>query len=138
MTINTKNQAVRTAEADITFARGENYWGFGYRYEKVPSGMSNIITTEAMYKINNDWKARVYWRYNIMQEAFQEQEYTIYRDLHCWIFEFTYDIKTQPNDQTFWFIIRLKAFPNMPIGFRNTYSQARPGPSDGPRPDIRF
>jgi LPS-assembly protein len=138
MSINTKHQNVQTASVDLTAAKGENYLGFGYRYENLTSGSVNLITTEAMYKINNDWKARVYWRYNILQQAFQEQEYTVYRDLHCWILEFTYDIKAEPRDQTFYFIMRLKAFPNVPIGFRNTYSQARPGPADGPRPSQQY
>lgn len=62
----------------------------------------------------------------------EEHEYTVYRDLHCWILEFTYDIK--PFDanksivnQTFWVALRLKAFPNTPLGIRRTYSRTRAG-----------
>ena len=61
-----------------------------------------------------------------------EHQYTISRDLHCWILEFTYDLRPYLNDKTitdsiFWVTLRLKAFPDTPIGFSRSYSYTRAG-----------
>jgi hypothetical protein len=80
------------------------------------------------YKMTPKWKTRVYERFDLNKGSFQEQEYTIYRDLHCWLAEVTFYLKSYDvNDYGIWFALRLKAFPDMPIGFRRTYSRARPG-----------
>ena len=87
--------------------------------------------------INEFWKARIYWRTNLNKGYLDEQEYTIYRDLHCWILEFTYDLRPyQDNktitDQIFWFALRLKAFPDQPLGLRRSYSRTRAGEPGDP------
>ena len=72
---------------------------------------------------------RAYERFNIGKGSFEEQGYTIYRDLHCWLLEFTYAIKQTSDkaDNTFWVVLRLKAFPDTPIGLRRTYYRPQPG-----------
>jgi hypothetical protein len=127
MSVNTKTCTVETASVDVSATGGEKWlFGLGYRYEDVESGITNYATTEVMYKINEKWKVRVYEQYDIENGSFYEQEYTIFRDLHCWLVEFTYSIRAN-NDHTFWFALRLKAFPNIPIGMNRTYSRAQPG-----------
>ena len=126
--INTKNQSVETTSVDLTASHGEDWSiGFGHRYESVESGKSNLITYDASYRISPKWRARAYGRYDIFKKAFEEQEYTVYRDLHCWLAEVTYNIKAETGNRTIWMALRLKAFPDTPIGFRRTYSRAQPG-----------
>jgi lipopolysaccharide assembly outer membrane protein LptD (OstA) len=127
MTINTKKYMVEAASVDIVGSGGDQWsLGIGYRYENVETGSSNLTTIGAMYKINEKWKLRAYERFDLAKMGFEEQEYTIIRDLHCWIAEFTYDIKKM-EDQSIWFVMRLKAFPETPIGFRRTYYRPRFG-----------
>lgn len=61
-----------------------------------------------------------------------EHQYTIARDLHCWILEFTYDYRPYEDNstiatQTFWVALRLKAFPKFPLGVSRSYSRTRAG-----------
>jgi hypothetical protein len=132
--------------ASVDFVGGkteDRSLAFGYRYEKsfdpdIPADTDtngdivNYLTADLIYKINEFWKARIYWRANLNKGYLDEQEYTIYRDLHCWTLEFTYDIRPYENnetitDQIFWFALRLKAFPDQPLGIRRSYSRTRAG-----------
>jgi LPS-assembly protein len=127
MTVNTKKYMVDTASVDIV-GNGGDKWslGAGYKYENTTGTFVNLITSAIMYKFNDVWRARVYSQFNLDNMSFEEWETTIYRDLHCWMAEFTYGVRNN-NDQTLWFIMRLKAFPDYPIGLRRTYSRPRFG-----------
>lgn len=127
VTVDTKRQLVETASFDLVTTGGEK-WSVAssYRFEDAETGKSNLITLDAAYKINDKWRVRAYERFNLLKSSIEEQEYSIIRDLHCWVAEFIYDIKDF-KDQTFWFVLRLKAFPEYPIGVRRTYSRPRFG-----------
>jgi LPS-assembly protein len=127
MMVNTKTSSVETASLDLVGVGGER-WNFsaGYRWENVPTGLVNLFTMDGTYKINEKWKVRAYERFNIENGAFEEQEYTVSRDLHCWIAEFTYNYRNDGN-QSLWFVMKLKAFPNYPIGLKRTYTRPRFG-----------
>lgn len=127
MTVNTKKYMIDTASVDIV-GNGGDKWSFGggYRYENSTGTFSNLLTASIMYKINELWRTRLYAQYDIHKMYFEEWEATIYRDLHCWLAEFTYGVRNN-NDQTLWFVMRLKAFPDYPIGLRRTYSRPRFG-----------
>lgn len=132
MIVNTKKSIVQSASTDLVASKGEHWeLGAGYRYENVESGKSNLLTLDGTYKINEKWKVRAYERFEIDKKAFEEQEYTIYRDLHCWIAELTYNVKMDTKEQTFWFVLRLKAFPGTPIGLKRTYYRPRFGSIGG-------
>lgn len=144
MRINTNKELPESASIDFVGGKDiERSLAFGYRYANSFDAGSivdtdtnktvlNYLTTDAIYRINELWKVRAYWRFNMNRGYIDEQQYTIYRDLHCWEIEFTYDLRPyQDNgtisDQIFWFALRLKAFPNQPLGLRRTYSRTRAG-----------
>ncbi|MBI5144487.1 MAG: hypothetical protein HZA30_05415 [Candidatus Omnitrophica bacterium] len=128
MKVDTKRNSVQSLSIDLEARNGDDYsLGTGYRFEDVETGKTNIVTVDATYRINEKWKVRGYERYDINNLAFQEHEYTIYRDLHCWLLEVTYNKKTERNDYTLWFVLRLKAFPDVPLGFKRTYYPPRFG-----------
>ena len=130
MSVNTKNQAVRTLSLDLTGSQGDKWsLGGGYIYQKEETGMNNTATIDAVYKIDDKWSARCYERF-AARKSFQEQQYTIIRDLHCWTIEFTYDY-TKPDRHDFYFMVRLKAFPQYPIGLKRTYSRPEFGSQAG-------
>ncbi len=124
---NQYQRRIQTANIDL-YASREDKWslGLGKRYER---DVSEQLTTNIYYKINEKWQVRTYARYLSYTDSFQEQQYTIYRDLHCWQLETTFDIKLNDDgsvaDKTFWFIFHLKAFPNEPpirfnVGYETT------------------
>ncbi len=138
MGMDTKRALPQTASIDFVGGKEEDRsLAFGYRYENDRNPDSNTeklnyLTADAIYKINELWKIRGYWRMNMDKWSFDEHEYTIYRDLHCWTVEFTYDIRPSEDNgsivsQTFWIAFRLKAFPQTPLGLRRSYSRTRAG-----------
>jgi LPS-assembly protein len=118
---------IKTANADFYLDKREDLdLGLGYRYERGESHNTSQLTSQLTYRINKNWKFRIYERFDMRVEKFQQQEYTIYRDLHCWIGEVTCRIEEE-KDFTFWVIFRLKAFPDIPFLFRTTYHGPEPG-----------
>jgi LPS-assembly protein len=126
MTVSTKHSNVQTLNTDIVATGGENWsLAVGQRYENTPTGGANVFTMDGQYKINNKWRIRAYERLSIQKGYIEEQEYTLTRDLHCWVAELTYNLRD--SDQTLWFLIRVKAFPEYPIGLKRTYTRPRFG-----------
>ncbi|MCP4649356.1 MAG: LPS-assembly protein LptD [PVC group bacterium] len=118
----------QTANIDI-WAHGGKKWsvGLGKRYER---DVNEQMTSDIYYEINRLWQARVYGRYQSYIDRFQELQYTVYRDLHCWLLEMTYDMKLNEDgstrERTFWLIFRLKAFPDeTPIQLNVGYERAQ-------------
>ena len=118
-----------TVEADLSINKHPDlYFGLGWRYEK---HANTQLTSQFIYEVNReDWKRHwafnIYERYEIQEQKFQEQEYTITKDLHCWTGEMTCRVKNQ-QDYDFWVIFRLKAFPDLPFFFRTSYRGPDPG-----------
>ena len=86
-----------------------------------------------MHHINREnwrkhWAFEIYERFEFQEKRFQEQQYTLIKDLHCWTGEVTCRVKNE-KDFTFWVIFRLKAFPDLPFYFRTTYHGPDPGRS---------
>lgn len=118
-----------TFNADFYVSKDEDLtFGTGYRYEKHENSQ---LTGYMTYHLNKDdwkrhWGFSIYERYEVQEKRFQQQEYTIIKDLHCWLGEFTCRIEDE-KDFTFWLIFRLKAFPDIPFFFRTTYRGPEPG-----------
>lgn len=116
---------------DIGFnLAAERTISFGQRFNRKGS---NEFTSGAEWRLNPKWKFKVYERYQFYDSApyerkagLREQEYTISRDLHCWLFEFTYNVKVGVG-ATVWFVFRLKAFPEMGINFNQDYNKPKAG-----------
>lgn len=134
MRFDPKNCAIITGDVDFV-GTGNDKWllASGLRYQKTGGdtdgiGTSNQVTVDARYKLNNKWMVRAYERVNIApdKKKWYEQQYTITRDLHCWIAEFTVSFGDKRNTG-FWLVMKLKAFPDAAIGLKQTYSRPRFG-----------
>jgi len=121
-------------QCDLNFATTDVYvnftdkftLGIGQRYERIENETTNQFTGEMYYNINDDWKVKVYQRFDVITTKWLEQEYTLTKDLHCWLAELTFDIRNR--DYTAWLVFRLKAFPELPIGLlKTTYRRPSPG-----------
>jgi len=128
MTLDHKDLSVSIANIDVYVDMGEKFTlGVGHRYESTNDGNTSQLTTEIFYNINEEWKIKIYERFDFNNVKLEEQEYTIFKDLHSWLAEFSIDVR-DGTDYTAWLIFRLKAFPEIPIGmFRTTYQRPQPG-----------
>ncbi|MDD5236071.1 MAG: hypothetical protein PHU91_00140, partial [Candidatus Omnitrophica bacterium] len=99
-------------------------FGIGHRYER---NGGKAMTSQLIWRINPKWKFRIYERYqfaSVRERGFEEQEYSISRDLHCWELDLTYNI-SKDHGSTIWFIFRLKAFPEYGFDFNQSYNEPR-------------
>jgi len=118
---------------DLNFNFGEERkFTVGQRYQ-LKGG--NQITYDLDWRLNPKWKVSVYESFNRghdpnIMRGLREQEYTVSRDLHCWTWEISYNIKKSQGD-TIWFICRLKAFPELEFGFNKEYNAPKPGSQSG-------
>ncbi len=119
---NQYQRRVETANIDLWATGEKDKWslGLGKRYERDDSKQ---LTTDFYYEINRFWQIRAYTRYEGYTDYFEEQQYTIYRDLHCWLLEISYNLKLNQDrstrDMAFWLIFRLKAAPEeTPIRYK--------------------
>ena len=127
MSVDPKHYWVQNQSIDLV-ATGGDKWSLDIsnRYEHVVSNDSSLVSVDGSYRLTEKWKVRAYGRYSTLKGAFEEQEYTITRDLHCWIGELTFRFD-DTGSAGLWLIFKLKAFPQTPIGLRQTYSHPRFG-----------
>ncbi|MBL7158611.1 MAG: LPS-assembly protein LptD [Candidatus Omnitrophica bacterium] len=147
MEVDHKYWNVNTARNDLYIDFGEKFTlGIGHSYQSYRDDFqsdvtntsywvhSNSITGQVTYRLNEKWKFQIYQSYDLQDQRVREQQYTIYRDLHCWTAEASYDIRTQTVngiselDHIFWLTFTLKAFPDIPVElFKTTYRRSEPG-----------
>jgi len=109
---------INTANFDLLIEKKRWQLGLGQRYEQ---DTSSQLTTEFKYKINSKWSTRVYQRYDFQDMGPERQEFSIYRDLHCWLAEFTFVNNRLDGNKEFFIIFTLKAFPSYPFKFSQSY-----------------
>lgn len=86
----------------------------GHRYER---SVSSRIETEFFYKLTPKWNVRVLERFEMDNNHFVEQQYSIERDFHCWTAEVGFNVNG-PYGKTVFLMFKLKAFPEMPFSFK--------------------
>ena len=118
-----------TVNTDLNFNFGaDRSFGIGQRYGRKSS---HEVVYSILYRINPKWKLSYYQRYEIgnnpsLKTGLREQEYSVARDLHCWVMEMTYNV-TRDKGESIWFVMRLKAFPEMEFNFDQSYHAPKPG-----------
>ncbi|MDD5097361.1 MAG: LPS assembly protein LptD [Candidatus Omnitrophica bacterium] len=114
---------------DLSFDLGkERSFTIGQRYERKGS---NEITAGLHWRLGPKWKFGIYERFNLKKSSaldygFQEQEYTLTRDLHCWELDITLN-KKEISGTTVFFTFRLKAFPENEFGFDQSVTEKKSG-----------
>ncbi len=119
----------QTANVDLRAIRADQWHlTLGHRYEH---GISDQVTGDIYYRLNDNWQIGTYARYLVNEGSFQERQFTVYRDLHCWLMEVTYNVRSTDDfsqDRTIWLTFRVKAFPeDTPIRMSAGYSASRRG-----------
>jgi lipopolysaccharide assembly outer membrane protein LptD (OstA) len=114
---------------DLSFDLGqESSFTIGQRYERKGK---NEVTLGFNWRLSPKWKFGIYERYNFKKSSsldfgFQEQEYTLTRDLHCWELDITLN-KKEISGTTIFFLFRLKAFPENEFGFDQAMTRKKSG-----------
>ncbi len=120
----TKGRYVKTVNTDLyTFQDDDWSIGVGHRYERK---FNKQLTAELSYKINPKWRIRAYERFEFDVGDLKEQEYTIYRDLHSWSVELSFN-QTRGEGSTIWLVFRIKAFPETGFEINKSYNGRKTG-----------
>jgi len=103
-------------------------FSMGQRYERKGK---NEVTANFYWRLNPKWKFSIYQRYNFKQSGtlergWQEQQYTLTRDLHCWDLDISLN-KKEETGTTIFFTFRLKAFPENEFGFDQKMGEEKSG-----------
>jgi hypothetical protein len=124
--------AFTEANFDVGFTIGPGRSiGIGQRYQRKGG---KEATFGADWRISPKWRFGMYERYQFtrtadVNEGLQEHQYTFSRDLHCWILDFTYNIK-KAQGHTIWMVFKLKAFPDLTFGLDQSYNSPKSGSSN--------
>ncbi len=132
---------VERLELTQMMPKGQWYLGLGHRY-------SHNDKTEAV--LQWDWQATEKWQIGTFhrltwKEAiggskrfynFREYQYRLRRDLHDWIAELSYHVDREFGEELF-FIMTLKAFPQMPLSLGDSYHQPKIGSQNDPFSPMR-
>jgi len=109
--------AIDSEEGDLTYfntylryALDRVNLGVGHRYRM---DYSSLFSTEVEWAVTHNWGLRAYHRFEAEEGELEEQEYTIYRNLHCW--DGWFSVRERDGDLTAWVVLSLKAFPSVPI-----------------------
>ncbi len=106
----------------------ERSFSIGQRYTRKSY---NEVTMGFAWRLSPKWKFSLYQRYNLKQTAtlskgYQEQQFTLTRDLHCWDLDISLN-KKEDTGTTIYFTFRLKAFPENEFGFDQRMSKEKSG-----------
>ena len=105
------------AKFDMTLdakEKGSLLFSHHYRREE-----DSDLLTRYKFNITDKWSAAVSTNYDFNEKRMDRQEYTIIRDLHCWMTAFTFaqekdELKTENE---FWVVFYLKAFADDAFDF---------------------
>ncbi|MBU2102181.1 MAG: hypothetical protein KKF80_02180 [Candidatus Omnitrophica bacterium] len=118
------DRAIKEVTADFTIhdpRNRENTISLGHRYMRHESSQGTFGLT---YQLTPKVQFRNYLRYEYKEGKFQEQQYSVRTDLHCWWLDVGTNIDNNKN-YTLWFAFILKDFPDIHLGFDQTYSGAK-------------
>ena len=100
-------------------------FSYGHRYARQSSTQGTVDFT---YQLTPKLKFKGYARCEYNTGDFQNQQYSIRADLHCWWMDFGLDInKHQRGGKNlgFWVMFTVKAFPDIIAGFDQPYKAAQ-------------
>ena len=128
-TYDTVTRDFLTVNADFYLTRGPFSFSLGQRYLRNESSQT---TAGIDWQIRPDLHLKVYERFEFEDKENQEFELTLSKTIDCVILDFTYN--HQPDEEQFYFALRLTAFPEAAIGYSQSYGR----PKSSPRPSRSY
>jgi len=120
---NPVKRRVDRANLDFFIEKGNIYLAVGQRYLERES---NQMTGEIRWKINSEWSVKVYDRYEFVKGVTKEFEFTVSKVFDCVIADVTYNHRN--DGDTFFVVLRLKAFPKASFGLSQSYEHPKASP----------
>ena len=121
--------------------QGQWYLGYGHRYSHNDK-TEDVIQFD--WRVSRKWEIgtfhRITWkevsgdskRFNLVREW----QYRLVRDLHDWLAELIYHVDREYGEEVY-FMLTLKAYPEMPIQMQTSYHQPKFGSQSSPFSPIR-
>lgn len=103
------NDLTWSPDPSIQITAGDHYINHSPIFEN-----SNNISFDLFYRINEHWQVETQQQFEAQSGRSQLQNFTVYRDLDSWQLALTYsnsEIDNGHNDQSIYFSLTLKAFP---------------------------
>lgn len=122
---NTVSRRLDTANFDLYLNPNSKEWfaRLGKRYN---ADVNDLVTAEVAYRLNPKWQVRTYQRFDATTGNHEEQEYTVRRDLHCWLMDINYNHTAGAGDEI-WLVFTLKSFPDFGFDFGTGFNKRKPG-----------
>lgn len=109
-----------TVNVDMGYSHGRNVrLSLGQRYVRDESSQT---TADLRWKVNEEWAFRVYERYEFEEGESREFEATVSKTFSCVIVDLTYN---HSDGDTFYFVFRLKGYPNASFNLSQSYNSSR-------------
>lgn len=89
---------------------------FGQRFRK---DNSNLFVFEIDYEVTPDWQIKAFQRIEAESGDLQDSEFAVFRDLHDWTAVFSYRHREFRDEDTFFVLMYLKDFPDLPLKIGN-------------------
>ncbi|MSR65439.1 MAG: LPS-assembly protein LptD [Verrucomicrobiae bacterium] len=93
----------------------QDKWSFGLGTRYLRKDSSQAVA-DIHCSLNENWAFSVSERISLSNGKLDEQQYTIFRDLHCWSLSFSFRYQQEEigaDDYQFWLIVSLKALPQL-------------------------
>ena len=113
---------VNVYNTELVFYNNDLFsFGMGFRYARGLTKDSKLWTSEINYTLNSNWALRMCHRFDFETGDLQEQEYILFRDLHCWKGALSYRSFRDIDEQRLFVVLYPKAYPEFPISFGTKY-----------------
>ncbi len=126
--------------------QGQWYVGLGHRFSRNDKAESVL---EWNWQLTNKWQIGTFHRFSWKEVAtasdggvvkrfnnLREYQYTLTRDLHDWIGQLVYRVDREFGEELY-FTLTLKAYPELPIAFSDSYHQPKFGSQSSPFSPIK-
>lgn len=103
---------------DLWFKPEDDWWvtfSHSYRNDKD----RNQVSAEVYLRIDPVWAFKVYGRYDTVGGRFEEESFTIYRDLHCWSSSLQFQRRPDEDDYAIFLSFWIKEFSQAPLRLSN-------------------
>ncbi|MDO9390192.1 MAG: LPS assembly protein LptD [bacterium] len=87
--------------------------GFGQNWLKNMGVSGSDLNGSANFNLTKNWNISYHRYYNIKTGEMISQDYSLFRDLHCW--EARFSSSKSQNNWSYMFVIRLKAIPEVKL-----------------------
>ncbi|MDP8215154.1 MAG: hypothetical protein RAO92_04520 [Candidatus Euphemobacter frigidus] len=118
MSYNTYDNQFKEDTLNIWVRPEEDWWvTFSQNYRR--SKDRNRVSSEVYFRINPIWALKVYARYDMVNDKFEEESFTIYRDLHSWKSYLRVQRRDAEDEYSFYLAFWVKAFSQSPLDLSN-------------------